>query len=314
MHAGGSKHSRQDVVKLLITSFEGFDIGRFGPKSEEKEYLEGTQVRISKDDQLRSIREDMQLEGDGLSDLADVHPAWISKALENESPKIIGIILRWLPSRHVRYILEHLPKRTKMALPKLVESFAVPTEVLRLIRQGFERKFSLLPKSSNGGIKSFEDICLLKPEELTVLLRDIGLQELAMAFQNVEALGIKVLLNRMSVSSARALQQRMKDTAGIKAPLLKDARYTILEVALDQEDIEKLLIEIGLAALSKGMKDQELFNKIQLKLDPELTFLAKRFVDQHVGVNKLALERQEVIMERLELLSKAGEIRNMFIG
>ncbi len=308
MNSGLEKHSQTDVVKMLILAFGAEEIAKFGPKSEEKEYLKKAEGAVSKDESLSSIKADIHAESDELSDLSDIHPAWIVKALENETPKIIGIILRWLPSGHVRYILEHLPKRVKMSLPKLVESFAVPTEILRLIKNGFERKFQIPKRNGAGGIKSFQDIGFLKPESIATLFCDLGVHELAMAFQNVEMSGVRVLLNRMNVTSARLLQQRMKSVVDASASLLKDARYTILEVPLDQEDMDKLLVEVGIAAFSKAMKNSELYNQVQLKLDPIMSYVLKRYVDQHVGVNKLAEQRQALILERVSLLLRAGEI------
>lgn len=305
MHVCNGKH-RQDVVSMLMVSFDNKGTAKFGPKEEEDLYLNGDHGDISKEECLKTIKENILILGDGLSSLADIHPAWIVKELENESPKIIGIILRFFPSRHVRYILEHLSKRVKMSLPKLVESFAVPTEILRVIRDRFERRFSLPERDTKIG--SFESVLSLKSDDLEVLFKDLGVHELAMAFQNIEQAGIKVLLNRMSIQSARALQQRIKDITGSDPSLLKDARYTILEVAMDQEDVEKLLLEIGIAAFSKAMKNAGLFVSIQMKLDPAVSYLFKRCIDQHVGVNRLVPKRQMIVLERLKLLCDAGEI------
>jgi hypothetical protein len=283
-------------------------LAKFGPKGEEKASVSPEFKKITKDEGLKAIRDGMSMSGEELSNLSEIHPAWIAKALENESPKIIGIILRWLPSHHVRYILEHLPKRIKMSLPNLVESFAVPTQILGLIKRGFEKKFPNIPSRNGAKIERFEDIALLKSQDLETLFRDLGLQELAMAFQHVETDGIKILLNRMSVTHARALQQRMKDIQGGDASLFRDARYTILEVALDQEDVQRLLLELGLAAFSKALANDKIFSQVQLKLDPVISHIFKRLVDQHAGLCKQAEGRRDLVMERLDILTRAGEI------
>ena len=308
MYASSERHSRTDIVAMLIASFGADDIAIFAPKGEEELYLENKFNDVSKDECTRLIKEDMTLDSEEISNLSDIHPAWILKALESESPKIIGIILRWLPSRHVRYILEHLPKRVKMNLPKLVDSFAVPTPILNLVKRGFERKFQVLKPRSDKKIASLNDIVFLSPDDLEKLFRDLGIHELAMAFNGIDQAGIRVLLNRMNVTSARMLQSRIKSVAETNPALLKDARYTILEVALDQEDVERLLMEIGMAAFSKAMKDLSAFPYIQMKLDPTVSYIFKRHVNQHASINKLATERQALILERLGLLIKAGEI------
>jgi hypothetical protein len=156
----------------------------------------------------------------------------------------------------------------------------------------------------------FGDLARLSSSDLEALFKDIGLHELAMAFHNVDPSSIRVLLNRMSIATARALQQRMKDVVASDEAVLKDARYTILEVALDQEDIDKLLIEAGLAAFSKSMENGDAYSSIRLKLDPVISYIFKRYVDQYAGVCKLTKQRQAIVMDRYGLLSKAGIIEN----
>lgn len=308
MQRAQEKERRLNVVKSLAFVFGAGDLSKFAAKDEEEVIKNNGQLHVSREECIKSIKEEISLATEELSNLAEIHPAWIVKAIENESPKIIGIILRWLPSRHVRYILDRLPKKIKLSLPKLVESFAVPTQVLGLIKAGFERKFNIPQATTKDSIKTFDDCVCLKTKDLEVIFRDLGMHELAMAFQNVDQAGIKVLLNRMSVSSARALQHRIKEVTDENVALLRDARYSILEVAMDQEDIEKLLIEIGIASFSKALKTDEIFSGLQLKLDPEVSYIFKRYIDQHIHANKLANIRQALIMERLSLLSRAGEI------
>jgi hypothetical protein len=308
MYADNGKHTRIDVVKMLMSSFNAIGVAKFGPGSEEKAYLENGNGALSVADCKRQIKEEISLAGEELSVLSDIHPAWIVKALEAETPKIIGIILRWLPSRHVRYILENLPKRIKICLPRLVESFAVPTDILRLIKRGFESKFKIPVRPSSIDTSIFENIVYLNPAELEGLFRDLGVHELAMAFQTVEPDGLKILLNRMAVETARALQQRIKNVADVNALLQRDAGYTILEVAMDQEDVNRLLLELGLAAFSKAMKNQDMFSILQQKMEPQVTYIFKRYIDQYANTGKLSSERQRIIMERLSLLMKAGQV------
>ncbi len=305
MHA--EHNNRIETVKKLIAAFGSAEVAMFGPKAEEKIY-DVTGSGISKEDCLKAIKDELDLSFDELSHLAEMHPAWIVKALEGESPKVVGIILRWLPSRHVNYILEHIPKKMKLSLPKLVESFAVPGPILKLIKQRFEKKFADLPVRNGTEVKRFEDLACLRSDELERLFKDLGVHELAMAFHDVDETSLRVLLNRMNITAARGLQQRIKDVSSGGSPLFKDARYTILEVALDQEDIERLLLELGLASFSKAMKSPDLFGRVQMKLEPSVAHIFKRYVEQNTGVGREWQARQRLVMERFSLLSRAGEL------
>lgn len=301
-------YSRGEIVKMLIGAHGASDISAFAPKGEEAGYRETSAGGVSAEKCLESIRENISLGGEDLSILADIHPAWIVKALENESPRVIGIILRWLPSHHVRYIMENIPKRVKLALPKMVESFAVPTQIVKLIKNKFERKFRLQKPAAEGEIENFDDVVFIRPDDILKLLRDLGIHELAMAFQNVEPSGMNVLLNRMDIQSARSLRQRMKDVSETAPEMLKDAKYTILEVALDQEDAEKLLVDVGLASFAKTNVKEEMFEALKFKMDPEVSYLFKRYIDQYSKLTRLAEPRRDLVFGRFCVLSKAGEI------
>jgi len=305
---------RQETVARLIGAFGTAELARFASKGEENVYSRNPLKDISKEDCLRSIREEIEILGDGLSNVAQVHPAWITAELENESPKVIGIILRWLPSSHVRYILDHLPKRIKMSLPNLVESFAVPTPILRMIKEAFEKKFKGFIKSVPETVKNINDIGSLRSEDLEALFKDVGIHELAMAFGTIDSTAMRVLLNRMPITVARALQQRMKDVADESEAVLKDAKYTILEVAMDQEDIDKLLLEVGLAAFSKALNDQSIYSSIRFKLMPVRAYVFKRYIDQYAGVGNLTKERQAIVLNRYQLLSRAKILDDSFLN
>src|SRR3989344_1575997 len=108
---------------------------------------------VSRQALLQHYLKTVRLQQD-LSSITEIHPAWLVEPLKNESPRVVGVILRHIPSKHVRYILEHLPARTVAQMPKLIESFYVPKEILNLIRRRFERHF--LPMRTSRMIRKFE--------------------------------------------------------------------------------------------------------------------------------------------------------------
>ena len=62
--------------------------------------------------------------------------------LRDEPARVIGIILRSLPSKHVRFLIENLPPHIREALPGMVESFAVSAPVLEGNKRAFREAFS----------------------------------------------------------------------------------------------------------------------------------------------------------------------------
>ncbi|MBI4126616.1 MAG: hypothetical protein HY465_03900, partial [Deltaproteobacteria bacterium] len=136
------------------------------------------------------------------SGLSEIHPGWILRALLAEPPRLIGIILRYLPSHHVRFVIEHLPADVRERLPHMVEAFSVPPPLLDVIRQRFERRFVAMPAPHVSEHVTFDEISSLKTEELEALVTDIGLEEFALALGRLSSRGLRMLLNRLSLKEA----------------------------------------------------------------------------------------------------------------
>lgn len=246
------------------------------------------------------------------SGLAEIHPAWILEELKSESPRIIGIILRYLPSRHVRYLLERLPPAIRFSIPNVVEAFAVPRPILDVIRHRFESRFQPLHQSRAIEHFGFDELYYLKGEELEVFFRDMGLQELAMALHGISGKALSVLLNRLSLRDAKRLQQRMKSLESISESLKRQARYTVLDVEGEHLGPEHLLLEIGLAAFARSVvpENYHLFRRLEIKLDPRISYVLKRHIDDrlHTNTGGIVEERQSLVLLRLAALARENLI------
>ncbi len=253
-----------------------------------------------------------QLSSEQWSGLAEIHPAWILEELKTESPRIIGIILRYLPSKHVRFLLEHLSPAVRFAIPNIVEAFSVPQPVLDVIRRRFESRFQPLHLSRSIEHFGFDDLYYLKGEELEVFFKDLGLQELAMALSGISGKSLNVLLNRLSLRDAKRLQSRMRSLEGVSDALKRQARYTVLEVEGEHLGSEHLLMEIGLASFARaiGPDHSELFRMLEIKLDPRISYVLKRYIDERLEKNTqtTAEERQNIILSRVAFLAKENLI------
>lgn len=253
-----------------------------------------------------------QLSSEQWSGLADIHPAWLLEELKTESPRIIGIILRYLPSRHVRFLLEHLPPTIRFAIPNVVEAFSVPQPVLDVIRRRFESRFQPLHLSRSIDQFGFDELYYLKGDELEIFFKDLGLQELAMALHGISGKSLNVLLNRLSLRDAKRLQQRMRSLDDVSEVLKRQARYTVLEVEGEHLGPEHLLMEIGLAAFARAVSpaNQDLFRRLSVKMEPRISYVLKRYIDERLEKNTLTTseERQSLILSRVATLANESLI------
>jgi hypothetical protein len=251
------------------------------------------------------------------SSLAEVHPAWILEHLRDETARVVGIILRSLPSKHVRFLIENLPPHIREALPGMVESFAVASPVLNVIRQRFESHFLPMRISRTESHYEFANLYYLRGEELEDVLRDIGLSELAIAFSGLSGRAMRAVYNRLDLKDAKRLQRRGDELSDVSPELFRQARYNVLEIEENRLGPKRMLMRLGLAALASTVDgaNNRLVKLIQQKLPPHDGYFLKRLIDEKkvrrgADVSK---ERQEIVLQIVVALAREGRIDQMWV-
>lgn len=314
---GNKTGSRHRVIAALAVLRDGGDAASLLDylSDDDRGIVELLVESYSREDDVpyameRIIRQ--ALISEQFSSLSEVHPAWILERLRDEPPRAIGIILRMLPSKHVRFILEKIDPILRDQIPSIVESFAVPTPILDVIRRRFERHFMPMPISRTVEQLGFEHLYYLKGEELGELIREIGFSELAIALSGISGRSLRTVCNRLELKDAKRLQQRVKEFAGAPPEFARQARYTILEVEGQRIGPHRMLFKIGLAALASAVGDgyEALVRQIQQKLDPDDAYLLKRFIDERRVryCPRVATQRRELILDLVALLAEQGRV------
>lgn len=243
--------------------------------------------------------------------LCEVHPAWMIQILEKESPLVAGILLRSLPARHVRYLVEQLPPQMRERLPTLIDTFAVAPALLQLVRRTFEHHFVPMRPTPPLDRFVFPDLAVLRAEELEALLHDLGIQELALAFRDMDRRGVQIVLNRLQFADAKALKERIEGAA--PDPVLeRDAKYTLFDIAVATAEVQGVLQEIGVHGVAKALApaDGVLAQTLRQKLVPRLGYLLQRCFDTYAPRNhpQIAARRRALILERVAALAGRGTV------
>jgi len=247
------------------------------------------------------------------SSLADVHPAWILEKLRDEPPRVIGIILRFLPSQHVRYILKNLPPILCKQVPNMVESFSVPPAILNVIRSKFEKHFVPMRISRAIDRLGFENLYYLKEAELNTLFLDVGLTELAIALSGMSSRVLRIIYNRLDIKDAKRLKAMIDEISpDISPELFRQARANLLQIETERVGPKQLLKIIGMCAFADAVDGghEELVRMVQQRLDPKDGYLLKRYVDEkRVRPSNISSEeRRQMILDTVVLLAQEGRI------
>ena len=288
---------------------------------EERERSEAAIIRflqVRKDSgEALKMRLKALASSDTFSGIAEIHPAWILDAIRYEPPRIMGVIMRYLPSKHVRYILERLPADVKDRIPKLIESFAVPQDVLSIIRQQFEARF--LPMRISKALAHFEleHLYYLKGDELEVLYRELGMCELALALIGMSGKIVRVVLNRLNLKDAKRLHMRIDELAKSSRELRQQARYALLEIDDDASSSDELLIDIGLASFSRALVNVEesVIERMCQKLEPRVASVLRRCIADSASSTPPALidERTVLVLSSIASLAREDRVDSQWV-
>lgn len=243
---------------------------------------------------------------------SDIHPGWILEKLEGESPRVLGILCRFLTGDKIKYLMEHLPESRRKLMPKLNESYQVTPEVSEIVRTLSEKRLTFaIPQQ--GGAFSLPHLTLLKTDDLRALFRELGLEEIRKAFTGVEPQVMRAFLARFVPAMAREIRERIDRGTAVSPQDRNEAQRHLVSVPLEKLPVEELFREIGYSAFAQGLEMEDLAwaSMIYHKLPPEEGYRLKRVMQDTVKRRPISLieARRQEILGRVAELAQKGKIR-----
>lgn len=276
-------------------------LARFGNRFMRSEgQIDGRQI-------ARRIRELARLET--WSGLEEIHPDWILEALADESPLVLGIVLRFLSGEKARRLLARLPATIRVRLPGLRESFEVAGEIVDLVRALLERRLGLrLPP--RGASFSFAHVAWMKGEDLRVLFRELGLGEIRRAFSGAERSRFRAFLSRFSPSQAREIRERIDGAGAVSKAAREQAQMHLVAISLPTLPPEELFREIGFSVFARAIEkgEEELVRLVCRRLCPEEGYRLLRLFKETERCPAEANGRKEEILRSVWSLGGRGKI------
>jgi hypothetical protein len=284
---------------------EGAGLKEFSEKvwSEKKEG--GAKVIVQKIKEVLVQRQ--------ISILNEVHPGWIVECLRDESPRVLGVLCRYLPGETVKYLMKNLPQKKAQQLPKMSEVFALSPELILWVKGLIEKKFAHPSLPEPGMAFSFAHIGWMNRHDLEVLLRDLGLEEVRRAFSKVDFQSLKVFFSRFSAQDTRELKARIVDAPACSADEKKRAQKHLVNMEMQALDAETLFTEIGLSYFSQTIlpHESQWAEAICQKLSPQDGYVLKRFIEEKAEkVSEAEVGRfREDVLKRVFVLTEQGKMR-----
>jgi len=208
-------------------------------------------------------------------------------------------------------------KDLKDALKKSLGSQKASEITSRLTSKLLKDETPELAKEIKSSIFMFEDILMLEDRSIQKLLRDVDTQELVAALTGVDAVVQNRIYRNMSRRAAAILKDRIghKEQAGAKSggkPCGRRLETFDDIVMLDDENIQKLLLELDAEELCKALKnaDAPVQEKIFRNMSKRTAATIKREIENMTGtVNRKNVEEsQQKIISLFHLFEDSGEI------
>ncbi len=204
------------------------------------------------------VRQLKQLMGfRGQIGLDGVEPSWLLAGFKGESPRTVAIVLMHMPSSVSRQITARLPEQIRNAMPSRQELTGVPMELIKLVRHRFDAKFAAMPSERVHESFGFRDVLLLNAKELILLIRKLGLDELAVAFIAMGKRALAAFLSKLPPDNADELMTAVKRAASTDRMDQKAAQAFLGKVLRNFANTDELFQKAGLFRLARAIYNED---------------------------------------------------------
>ncbi len=242
----------------------------------------------------------------------EIHPGWLLEVVKEESPRVIGLICRYLPGHHVRFVIENLPREIRDKLPTLNESFGLPVELINEVKSFLGSRFFQGTPPNAGERFSVRHIPWMSARDIRCVVRELGYSELRKAFVGMDVQAIQAFLTRFPLEEAKELRAHIEKGPAISDAEHKRAQAHIVGMNLDVSCAADLPYEIGLSALAEAVAADETgwIEGVVVRLDPAEGYSLRRYVKeaQASGRSDSCERRQTELLGLIRELADNGKI------
>ena len=224
-----------------------------------------------------------ELTGNTVHDLNRVHPYQVARALLNECPAVIAMVIRKLADEHAAKTLEFLPEPIR---PSVFLQLAQPSPAKTLVQQRVlqtilesalqveerqadeetSEKMAMLMRSLPRNVRTpmfdelakhdqtladavkkqlyqFEDLQRLEDRDLQKVLGQCRTDVLVLALQQVDETLLAKVLSNMSKRAKESLREEMEYKANAKTDEIESGRAEILKILVELDESGAITIQ-----------------------------------------------------------------------
>jgi hypothetical protein len=142
-----------------------------------------------------------------------------------------------------------------------------------------------MPEIQHSSDDPFDQLRELNAKQLVQLAREVGIQEMSIAFSKVDRTATRAILHRLSLEDAKELRKRIKKDLEFSLELQREAQLNILALDIEKSKTDELAAEIGFSVLSRAFCKGELSSAQAFiyRLPTKQGYIFKRYLDLNLG-------------------------------
>lgn len=259
-------------------------------------------------DEIKNLSRAKKYEG-----IDDFEGSWLYHAMKEEKPATAALLARFLHRDQREVVSQYLDRKHKHALPSEEDIDRVSPEVVALVRGLFNQ--SLFQFSAPYAFKDLSIFFLrnLSNRELLVLIEDLGLEMLSLAFQGVAERYVIELVRKLDRKDAEKLYEKFSENSRANRSDIKSAQLEVLNLSRDFSSSRNLILEAGVLKLGRSLVNlpDDFVTMVQYKLPLRSGFQLERYVTDFKRANppeSVTQANQDFIVFRLRELAKQQSI------
>lgn len=245
---------------------------------------------------LQKLHEFMAADEQGLM-AEQAHAGWIYEMLRHETPLIAAAIIGVFREDRRRQVLAACPESFRQSVESALSQAHPLIECRQFLWQNFKRGFLAYPQLGAEEFAQWNRYAQLTAESLTLLMREVGIEEMNLAFGKVHRTATRAILNRLDPHDAKELRRRLRQDNQYALELRREAQVHILSLEIEKIKAEDLTTEIGFSVLSRALGSAAAFlgSLFVYKLPPRQGYVLKRYLDRYAVYtpSELSLKTRE---------------------
>ncbi len=257
----------------------------------------GDAIRKAARDQLEYL---VQQPSDFGADLSDVHPDWIVDYLLHETPLLIAVVLRMLPTDLARRVLDTMPDDIVNQLPSLAQTFGMDSVLAEKIYRAFVKSVGLVKEPIKSKNVEFKHVFHLSCHQLEKIVHTLAINEIACGLSSLPEKTRDLILQRFPIADKNHIVSLIPEQLKRSVQRIKKAQENLATHDAIGKQSDDFMWDLGasLMAFSFLPHDHEFLHLILKRLPKKRAERLRHLVDQAIMKNtdaSVVLTREELI-------------------